>query len=187
MSIDNYIIKYAFRRTVDGKRIYFPYGVFGKGRIVDSETTYQKIIRHQNIWFFVPCVIVSITIRSSWILFIISILIMGLINYVTTQRLVKNLVISEERITWEEIKSNLAKLTTFSTITNWFLIFAGAIIFLFGAIVILSQRTFNDLTIGITTTTIGIGIIVLAIHSIIKKRTQQDVKKKQEKGDGFIF
>jgi hypothetical protein len=174
MSIESYIIKTAFRTTVDGTRIFFPYGVFGKGRIVDSDTTYRKIITHQNIWLFVPLIIVSITIRLSWILFVISTLIMVLINYLTTQRLVKNLAISEVRITWEEIKNNLTKLLAFSTLTNCFLIFAGIIIFLFGAIVILRQLTIKDLTLGIITTTMGIGIIVLAIHSIIQRRAQQD-------------
>ena len=167
-------MKSAVRTTADGTRIYFPYGAFGKGRIVDSEATYRKIITHQNIWFFVPFVVVSITIRLSWILFVVSTLVMGLINYVTTQRLVKNLAISEERRTWEEIKRDISKLLTFSTLTNWFLIFAGVIIFLFGLIIILLQRTIKDLSLGIITTIIGIGIIVLAICSIINRRTQPD-------------
>jgi len=99
---------------------------------------------------------------------------MVLINYLSTQRLVKSLTISEVRLTWEEIKVNLSKLLTFSTPTNWFLIISGVIIFLFGAIVILSQRTINDITLGFITTIMGISIIVLAIHSMIQRRAQQD-------------
>lgn len=174
MSIDNCIIKYAFRITADGTRIYFPYGAWGKGRIVDSDATYRKIVRHQYIWFSVTFIVFSITIRCSWLLFVVSTLTIGLINYLTTQRLVKNLTISEVPITWEEIKSNILKLSILSTPTNWFLIFAGVIIFLFGVIVILIQRNTKDLILGIITTTMGIGIIVLAIHSIIQRHAQQD-------------
>ena len=174
MNTDNHIINQMFRTTADGTRIFFPYGAFGKGRIVDSDATYNKIITHQYFWFFVPLAVVSITIRLSWFLFIISTLVMCLINYITTQRLVKNLATSEVRITWKDTKSNMSKLITFSKFTNWLLIFSGSIISYVGAMMALHYRFINDLYLGITVISIGMGIIVLAICSIINRRSQPD-------------
>lgn len=176
MIFDDVITKSSFRTASDGKRIFFPYGAFGKGRIVDSEITYQKILRHQTIWLFIATFVASI-IRYSRLLFIAAILITGLINYITTQMLIKNLAISDVRITWSEIKNNLSALYTFSAFTNYFMIFAGMIISFFGVFAFASCKSTNDLFVCIMVISMGIGIMALSLYSMNNKRAQQSVTR----------
>jgi len=41
-----------FKTMADGRRVFFPYGLFSKGRIVDSEETYERLVSHQ-VWSMV--------------------------------------------------------------------------------------------------------------------------------------
>jgi len=177
MKFDDLISKSSFKITSDGKYIFFPYGAFGKGRIVDSEFTYQKILKHQTSWFFIGAFAPAITLRHSFLLFVAASSIIGLANYITTQILIKNLAISDVRITWSEIKNNTSKLFTFSAFTDFFMIVAGAIISFIGVLIFVSHKSTNDLFLGIIMTSMGIGIIALSACSMNNKSPQRSASR----------
>jgi hypothetical protein len=168
MNIYENILKGGFRTTADGTRIFFPYGAFGKGRIIDTEITYQNIIKHQTRWISIFGIVAATLIGCRlWRLFILCYSILCLINYMTTERLIKNLSISNERITLKDIRDNISKtsraLICFSMFTNILLIVTGVLFFFISASMFSSH---HDLDLGILMSVLGISMIAMASFSI---------------------
>ncbi|WP_224983005.1 hypothetical protein [Geomonas agri] len=180
MNLVDMRIKSAFRTSPEGTRIYYPFGCFGKGRIVVSEQIYQKVVSHISRWIFLSLgsvpLLTGLMKQHSWKLLIIVMFFLSLAQYISTYLIIKNLPISDVRITYKEIfdegKSNFSKIMTFSVFTNWFLVISGTTLFLLGILVVLAYRDRLSISVGAFLTAIGFISIIMSMHSMSKRRTQ---------------
>jgi hypothetical protein len=150
----------SFIETGDGTYIFFPYGSWGKGRIVNSEEIYQKLLLHQYIWCAflgaITPIILKLSENVTWHIAAIGFPIVVLLYYVATQIITRNLPYSPIRLKFE--RKALSHNFSVGPYTGIFLIISGIIIALFGAIIILSyKQTGGHVFLGIVT--VGLGFL----------------------------
>lgn len=170
---EKYIEKSSFKEAPDGRKVFFPYGAFGKGRVVDSEATLKKIINHQKAWFSISITFMLIAMHMSMLKLVIAISMMVLTNYLSTQGIIKGLEVSTICIAWGEIRNKIKADLIFRSFTNFLLIFSGLLILFVGMIALFSEQSKDGLVPGIMLTTIGVILLILATHSIRNKVIQQ--------------
>lgn len=180
MNLVDVRIKSALRTGPDGTCIYYPFGCFGKGRIVVSEQIYQKVVSHISRWIFLSLgsvpLLSGLMKHHSWKLLITVVLFFGLAEYFSTYLIIKDLPVSDVRLTFKETfderKDNLSKLMTFSVFTNWFLLITGTIFLILGISEFLSLKDRLSISVGTYLTGIGCITIIMSMHSMNKRRTQ---------------
>lgn len=145
--LDNQV-RFKFKTAEDGRHVYFPWGVFGRGYIVPSEADRQRIGKQEKIGL--ACQMVG----SLAILLLTGapLAILLLIHPYTIWQfsLYRHLERSEERLTIQEVTAKQARAMSYSII--WLLIllcfafvFVGGLIFIYGV----GQRDWQALLISI--------------------------------------
>ena len=120
MSFIDYFGEVAFKTAADGKRVFFPYGVLGKGRVVDTDETYQRLFTHQKWWSFGGLVIaIALSKFFGWQIISVFIFLFAVAHYFFTTRITRNLPIAAGPFTPQLAKSTNAH--SLSGRTLWFL------------------------------------------------------------------
>ena len=120
MSFIDYFGKAAFKTAPDGKKVFFPYGVLGKGRVVDTDETYKRLFTHQKWWSFGGIVMAIVLARFfDWQAAAIFIFLFAIAHHFFTTRITKNLPIATGPFTPQYAKSTTA--LGLSRRTLWFL------------------------------------------------------------------
>ena len=128
----------AFKTTKDGKRIYFPSGVLGKGYIVESDEIYEKLLSHHKRWMYGALIIGILAISKSLVA-----IVLGLVTYITahqffTKKAIKGLEVSTERLTFSEVRENTKEYRKPSKFTLYFFIVLGMVLLVFGGLLLVS-------------------------------------------------
>lgn len=158
----------AFKTTADGKRLFFPNGVLGKGYVVDSEETYQRLRSYYKWWFLAAIVGGPILPKLfTWQGFIVAVVLFGFAYRVGIHQLTRNLPVADERLTFQDAQANIARTFALGAVTLSFVAIFGAFFFCIGAI-LLTQPTTRLPGAGIAT--FGVAVMFLAVRALIKRR-----------------
>ena len=100
-----------FKTAPDGRKIFYPYGILGKGYILPDDASYQKCKRFIKTWhlFWIPFLLIIQLLPTFWTLFLISVPIYFLLYDFLARKLVKGGVVSELKLTYIESFTKKAK------------------------------------------------------------------------------
>jgi hypothetical protein len=104
------IVSANFKTTPDGQRLFFPWGIWGRGYVIASEDDYKRLHGQLKIFMIVALVVIIGTIAVGWYLAGIALAValtamQVLWGYVLT----RSMQPSEERLTYRENEANVAR------------------------------------------------------------------------------
>jgi hypothetical protein len=129
----------SFKKDQEGKTIFFPWGVLGKGRILPDEPTETRVRAFLSRYYKVslPTVIgVGVIVGWAWSFLLIP--IFGAWFYFGSKSLVSHCPYSEDKLTLKEGYTNSA--AGHNKVTLWVL-FSSSVLFLLAGIFIASVAT----------------------------------------------
>ena len=158
----------VFKTTADGKRIFFPHGILGKGVVVDSDETYQRI-RSYYKWWFLGAIFAGPILSKlfTWHGLFLFVFLFSFAYRVGIRQLTKNLPIADECLTLQDARAHISRTFALGAVTLWFLVIFGAFFLFIGAIVITVPRTRY---LGIGVAVFGMTVMFLAVRALIKRR-----------------
>jgi hypothetical protein len=109
-----------FKTTEDGRRLFYPWGVLGRGYVIPSAEAYGRLHRRITIYQIVAMVLVVGAVAGGFYIaaFVIAALLIGF--YVAwTSQLLRGLERSEERLSFDESMATRAR--AFGAGWLWFL------------------------------------------------------------------
>jgi hypothetical protein len=107
-----------FKKVPDGRKLFFPYGTLGRGYIIDSQQTYERLHRQVKVFTIVVMVLIIGAGALQWyvVSFIIAALCIGF-YMLWTRFLVRGLQQSDEKLSLEESMTSQA--VTHSAVFLW--------------------------------------------------------------------
>jgi hypothetical protein len=135
------LIEGNFKTAADGQRLFYPWGVWGKGRVLADARAEQRIRRFLKVYYMVslPLVIISvIAVQSSGFYYAYALIPLVLLVYgVGVLWLRRRLFASSERLRLSESLANSGR--AHSRAILWFLI-GVCILFVIGGIGMILDR-----------------------------------------------
>ena len=149
----------GFKQTADGRHLFFPYGVFSKGRLIDSEATYQRLLSHQKRWFLFGVITAIVMARLPAEGFVICLGLFAAVHYLFTNRITSKLHVVDERPTLDDLRDGLSGFFA-GTFTTVLLFILGALFTLGGVLLLFLSKDGMAGPLGVTG--LGVGLIVLS-------------------------
>lgn len=148
--LDN-LIDRNFRKNKNGNTVFFPWGIFGRGRVLPDESTEARIrgwVR-RNYFVFVPIAIGVAVISSivGWAWSFLLVPVCGVWVHVGTKSLVSGLPYSDERVTLKDFYATEAERHNKFILSIYLL---GAVLFvLLGIYEAATSRSLSETTLGL--------------------------------------
>ncbi len=157
-----------FKTTTDGKRIFFPNGVLGKGFVVDSDETYQRLRAYYK-WRFLFVFFAAAILPKlfTWYGVFLAVVLFGLAYRFSIGQLTKDLPIADERMTFQDALENNARTFALGAVTLWFVVVFGVFFLFIGAILTTAPATRYP---GLGIALFGMTVMFWAVRTLIKKR-----------------
>ena len=135
------LIEGSFKTAADGQRLFYPWGVWGKGRVLDDPRTEQRIRRFLKVYYMVslPLVIISvITVQSSGFYYAYVLIPVVLLVYgVGILSLTRRLLATRERLRWTESLANSGRAHSGAMLCFLFIV---SVLFVIGGIWMILDR-----------------------------------------------
>src|ERR671932_553050 len=129
------LIEGNFKTAADGQRLFYPWGVWGKGRVLADAHTEQRIRRFLKVYYMVslPLVIITVTTSqfSGFYYALVLIPAFVLVYGVGILLLTRRLLATSERLRWSESLANSGR--AHSGAMLW-LMFIVCILFVIGGL-----------------------------------------------------
>lgn len=138
----------SFKKDSHGNTLFFPWGIYGKGRIITDEISERKIRNFIILYNQISLLTVIITIASFGCVW--SLLLPPVFTgwfYFAMKSLLNGCPYSEEKIGFQESFAKSSKI--FNKFTLWILLICSALFVIAGVVVILFAKSTGDLLIGI--------------------------------------
>ncbi len=125
-----------FKTGKNGDKLFFPYGVIGKGYVLNKEK--EQELRKFVKWYYVVTLPIAIGLGriDNYIVVLLFFISISLIYHISIKRKTANLQISSEKLKFTESLSNSAK--KHNMITLWFL-FICSLLFVIGGLIIVAD------------------------------------------------
>jgi hypothetical protein len=92
----------AFKTDKDGRRLFFPWGVLGRGYVLASERDYERLQRQIKIYIIVALVLIIGTgLLEAYIWSVIAVALLTAFYVVWAKYLLRGLQPSDERLSLE--------------------------------------------------------------------------------------
>jgi hypothetical protein len=137
----------SFKTDSEGNTVFYPWGVFGKGRILPDEPTEKKVRGFVSLYYKVslPSIIgAGVIIGWAWAFVLVPILAGWF--YFGSKSLVKEFPYSEEKLTLKEGYKNSAK--GHNTSTLWLLLVCSLLFVFMGIFVLTIAKSSADVMLG---------------------------------------
>jgi HAMP domain-containing protein len=111
-----------FKVAEDGRRLFFPRGLWGRGYVVDSESEFQRLRRQMKIYQAVALVLIiaAVVPRQYNPYLVIAVALLLIVFYLVWSRsLAARLQPAEDRLRWQE--TSAAQARAFGPFVLWFL------------------------------------------------------------------
>ena len=135
------LIEGNFKTTADGQRLFYPWGVLGKGRVLADAHTEQRIRRFLKVYYMVSLplvIIIVITVQFSGFYYALALIPVVLLVYgVAVLSLTRRLLVTRQRLRLTESLANSGR--AHSRAMLW-LLFIVSILFVIGGIGIILDR-----------------------------------------------
>ncbi len=129
----------SFKKNEEGKTIFFPWGVLGKGRILPDEATETKVRAFVSRYYKVSLpTIFGVGVFVGWAWSFLLVPIFGAWYYFGSKSLGSHYPYSEDKLTLKESYTNSA--TGHNKVTLW-LLFTASILFVLAGIFMASIAT----------------------------------------------
>ena len=139
----------SFKKDSNGNSVFYPWGVIGKGRVLQNEAT--KITLRKCVIFYYQIMLATAILLGIFKLWLPAILILAmltLIFYLYVTHLTKNCPICAEQLTLKERYKNSAN--SHNTLMLWFMLLVSLLLVLGGIWMFFKGRLF-----------IGLGAVVI--------------------------
>lgn len=174
MSYFDAIMKVNVKTSSDGQMLFFPYGNLGRGYVVPTDERFTQLQR-ENKWFLIGLIVLlsaAILLHNySSLLCLVSLSI--IFTYVIIEKiLTRNLVRSDEKLTYREIISNRSQqlsphqLWFFEILSIFYVIFAGI------SIVAIPKQFYMAVLLGVT------GIICTVLYAWMIRMKHRQAQNK---------
>jgi hypothetical protein len=101
----------SFKTTPDGRRLFHPWGIWGRGYAIPSEAHYQRLQRQIKTYVIVvlAVMIVGVALLPAVWVFVIAAVLIGL-YFAWTPFLLRGLTRTDETLSWRESMTTQARL-----------------------------------------------------------------------------
>ncbi len=148
MNILDAMLENSFKKLEDGSEAFYPWGIFGKGRIIPNQEEKKKLQNYLRFLYITSFIIMIIMIATrAYIPFILLSAIITIIWQLSLNKQVKNYKISEIKITYSENMKKSSK--NYPAAFKWFGLIMGIFMALLGLLFLIVIPTFPEAAIGI--------------------------------------
>jgi len=160
----------SFKRASDGRRLFFPYGILGRGYIIDSEQAYETLRRRIKAFIVAGLVLIIGASALQGLAGAFFIAALSIAFYVIWARfLLRGLQQSDEKLSLEESMTSQA--ITHSAVGLW-LLGIGALAFVGLGILMLIADSRNWLMVLAPTIFFGICAAFVARMLVLRRRSR---------------
>lgn len=132
-----------FKTDDEGKTLFFPWGVIGRGYVLPDESKKQQIRRFKRIYHVIsiPCMgTIAIAILGGWFYCSVLILIFPLWYFLGTTLLLKGLPLAyDSKLSIKESYANSSKAHNIKTL--WLMLFFSVLFVLAGVVIFLFDKS----------------------------------------------
>lgn len=172
MEHSNEAVALGFKRGADGRVIYFPWGLFGRGYVLESDEQYAMLRKRTILWMLVYGFLAT----GAWVGFgpavgLAAAALMCAVSVVGLSRFTRRLEPSDERVSILESWRNQAESSRAATL--WILEIVG-VLFIVAAVGILrgAEDWQGWLTGAAALVFFGVGTGAFAYMIIVKRRSR---------------
>jgi Ca2+/Na+ antiporter len=128
----------AFKITPDGRRLFFPWGVLGRGYEIPTDQEYQQLRRQMRLYIIVSLTLVIVPMAAQYTLVGLSICVLLMVSFaIWSHYRLRGMKPVDERLTFGESVSIQAR--THRPVTLWVLLIASLVLVASGIAVLLLQ------------------------------------------------
>jgi hypothetical protein len=136
-----------FKKDGSGQTVFYPWGVFGKGRVLSDEATENKVRGFVRRYYQVTLpLIIGVGVILGWVYLFLLVPIFAGWFYLRTKTLVAGCPLSESKLTLGESYANSA--VTHNTWTLWLLFICSVLFVATGIWMALSANSAGDRVMG---------------------------------------
>jgi hypothetical protein len=150
----------SFKKDENGNTVFFPWGVFGKGRVLD-ESTEARVRRFVSLYYKISLpLIVGVGVIVGWLWALPLVVFLLVWFYLTTKSLVSGCPYSEGKLTLKE--SYISSAAGYSRFTLWLLLACSALFVAAGIFIAAVGGSTGKVVLGLLTAVFfgacGVGI-----------------------------
>jgi hypothetical protein len=143
-----YFTDASFKKDDNGNTLFFPWGIYGKGRIITNELTERKVRGFINIYLIVNFLTIILTIGLlGWIWLLLLVPVFTGWFYLAMKSLLNGCPYSEEKLFFRESLTKSAKML--NKFTLWLLLLGSFLFVIAGIALLLTAKSPGDLLAGI--------------------------------------
>ena len=136
----------CFKFGEDGRTIFFPYGIFGKGYTVPNDSKENELRNFMKKYYVVTLpIVIGVGVGIGWLFSFLILPFFLLWSFITLRRKTNGLQVSEERLKFIESLHNSAE--AHNTITLWVL-FIFSVLFVVGSVFLIAKKP-EELFVGL--------------------------------------
>ena len=148
MEHSNESVSMGFKRGADGRMIYFPWSLFGRGYVLESDEQYARLRRRMMLWM----VAYGVLATGAWAGYgpavgMAAIAFMWTVSAVGLSRFTRRLEPSDERVSILESWRNQAESSRVTTL--WILEIVGVLFILATVKILVDARGWGDWLTGV--------------------------------------
>jgi hypothetical protein len=161
----------AFKTAADGRRLFYPYGILGRGYILPSDTEYEKLQRsYKTVVVIGFVIIISAVFLFSIPLLMLPLLVGFIIGYMLWARArCRNLEQASEKLTYGEALKN--ETIHLSLGLLWFFEVLSILLILWGVVILIAEPSQWLLAVGLIVLFTVIAIVYARMIRTKKRQT----------------
>jgi hypothetical protein len=166
----NCLTEASFKKDNDGNTLFFPWGIYGKGRIITDELIKRKVrsfIGIYHIVSFSASIFTVIFLGWAWLFLLVPVSIVWF--HLAIKSLLSGCRYSEVKLSFRESLTKSAKM--FNKFTLWLLLLGSFLFVVTGIIVLIIAKSTSDLLVGISSIIVFGTCTILYAYMLNLKKT----------------
>jgi hypothetical protein len=158
----------AFKTTADGGRLFFPYGIIGRGYVLPSEHAYQRLQRQAKAFMIVALAsIIGASVGRTYLVSGLIVVVLTAFYVIWSQLAVRGLAASDERLSLRESVTTQA--VTHNATMLWAMQIVSSLFVVVGVVLVVTGS--ENLLVGLAAIAFfGLCAVVLAWMLVVRRR-----------------